>query len=1081
MGIADLFRPKYRHSDVRVRTEAVRALTRDDADLLTQIARTDREPSVRRIAIEKIDEAEVLATISREDAERALRDLAGGRAAEIWTHAACGSGDSAGPALAGLIALGDQRAIAEVAARAAQADMRKRALAELREPKALAELARIATQPDVRLAAIGRITDRDVLRGLALDTSHKEVGVAAVERIDDAETLDFIVHKAKAKQVRQRAKKKLADIEDAARAARPAVGDDVKRRRAEHAQLLRQIEALGDTFEFQKSVDVVHAVETGWKALGPADDAAIEDRYQKAISRYYQRRDVHAHAHDHEQQIQAARDVREVESRARRETAQREAAERASRAEAARAEAPPDPAREARRLEAEARQAEREQKRVEFEAKKAAEAAERAARVKEDAERGKQLAVSLAALLDEMDQVGGSGDARATDRVLAQAQKAFEQIGKVPQPERDALSSRYGELRARLVIQVKDSREAEDWQRWANVPRQEALIKEALALVELDDVSGHDIGLLLKDLQSRWKQVGPAPQKKSKELWESFKAATDKAYERVKAGRDAEKEKWAVSAAAKEQLIAAAEALADSSDWEGTAQQLKGLQAQWKTSGPLPRKQGDELWKRFRASCDRFFERRKPVLDAQRAELDRNLEQKQAMCARAEAIVAGAPGEKGWGVAINEIKALQRDWRDIGFVPRRDADAVYARFRAACDALFAKRDEARDAEANARRAEVEGMRSEIEALAADASAEDAVARAVAVRGKLRELSEDAPPSIELTGLVDRMLRSVIAAHPEGVKGTELDPEAVRGRREKLLARAEALMPKDSPALSGAESPAELAAKLKSAMASNALGKLRMERDPVEVIDELRAEWQATGPVLDEAGEALRARFDQTAAAVLAAVGAEDRPRPERSDRSERGDRGERGEDRGQRRRERRDRRRSERGDEASLGEAAPAAAAAVLEAARAPVVRAVPADAVVTSDEVVTSESIVQPYTVITTDGIVSEGPTVVTPPDPDAEPLPISPEPPPVPEGAAPPYVPPVSVAPIAPPPVEAAPRRRSITDPPPADVVDDSWADDDVPSLEGRSAPAETPPAAGEMAGDGATEGEGLDTGWD
>src|SRR5881394_1720639 len=101
----------------------------------------------------------------------------------------------------------------------------------------------------------------------------------------------------------------------------------------------------------------------------------------------------------------------------------------------------------------------------------------------------------------------------------------------------------------------------------------------------------------------------------------------------------------------------------------------------------LPRKQGDELWKRFRAACDRFFERRKPELEARRSEETSNLEAKQQLIARAQAIVAAAPAERGWGQSIAEIKDLQRAWKDIGFVPRRDADAVYKAFRVACDSL----------------------------------------------------------------------------------------------------------------------------------------------------------------------------------------------------------------------------------------------------------------------------------------------------------------------------------------------------------------------------------------------------------
>src|SRR5882724_1253783 len=75
MGIADLFRPKYRHSDPRVRAEAVRALTSDDAATLVQIARTDRDVGVRRLAIERIGTAEVLAEIASADPERSLQDL----------------------------------------------------------------------------------------------------------------------------------------------------------------------------------------------------------------------------------------------------------------------------------------------------------------------------------------------------------------------------------------------------------------------------------------------------------------------------------------------------------------------------------------------------------------------------------------------------------------------------------------------------------------------------------------------------------------------------------------------------------------------------------------------------------------------------------------------------------------------------------------------------------------------------------------------------------------------------------------------------------------------------------------------
>src|SRR6185312_12511144 len=115
-------------------------------------------------------------------------------------------------------------------------------------------------------------------------------------------------------------------------------------------------------------------------------------------------------------------------------------------------------------------------------------------------------------------------------------------------------------------------------------------------------------------------------------------------------------------------------------EWAATADKLKALQGQWKDSGHLPRKQGDELWKRFRAACDKFFERRKPMLDARSAEEAENLERKHALIARANAVADGAPNDGGWGKAITEVKNLQAAWKEIGYVPRRDADTVYRTF-----------------------------------------------------------------------------------------------------------------------------------------------------------------------------------------------------------------------------------------------------------------------------------------------------------------------------------------------------------------------------------------------------------------
>ena len=999
MGIADLFRPKYRHSDVRVRSEAVRALTNDDAAILVQVARTDRDIGIRRLAIEKIHEADVLADIAAAETERSLRDYAGERAAELWQDVACGADDAeaAGAALTGIIKLGDQHALVEVAGHAALPAVRKRAFGELRDPRALSELAKGDAPQELRLAAVARIDDGDVLRALAIDTTQKEVGLAAVDKLDDLDRLENVAGKAKNKAVRQRARKIATEMAEAEKKkATPQVPDEVKRLRAERAQLIREVEAVADSFDFDRATAVVDRAQAAWAAL-PADaegQAEATERFNRSTERFRKRKELH------HSQARSADELRAVEREVAREREQRAAAERAAAAAATATPAPSpvaEPPREddATRIARETEQkAERERRRLEDEARK-----------QEDAERAIQLAANLTTLVEELEKLE-SKDIRDFERALQRGGKAFDQIGRVPAEQRDALTDRYSAVRGKLTGRANELREAEDWARFQNVPKAEALIATAKAMAA--EEPSQDLANRLRQLQALWKEVGAMPQRRSKELWDQFKLGCDAVFERVKGFRAIENEKFAEVVKIKEALIAEAETLAESTDWAATADKLKALQGQWKDSGHLPRKQGDELWKRFRTACDKFFERRKPMLDARHAEEGENLARKQELIARAQQVAIKAPADGGWGKAIGQIKDLQHEWKEIGFVPRRDADAVYKAFRAACDALFAKRDESRDAEANSHRAELDALKAELDAV--KAGGDDRIARAIAVRAKVRELDRR-----ELSSAVEDMVRDVIASAPDAVKGTELDPVALRGKREKLIARAQELLPKAAPT---PEAGVDLAAQLKQAMRSNAFGDLRFSgRDPVEVVDELRAQWSDAGPLLDDADHAQAAEFEHVTQKVLDAAGAQaPREREERPDRNERGDRGER-------------RRRRER------------------PSVETPVVVATPA---------------------------VAAAPVIAhdTPTAPAK--IPFEPLPPP-----------PVPVAPmVAEPPAElAVPRTKSVSTMPPMDELDTGWdlGDDDPTAGKPASEPQQTP-SSSEMAGDGATGGDGIDEpGWD
>ena len=1036
MGLVDLFRPKYRHSDVRVRTEAVKALTAEDAVILEQIARTDRDIGVRRIAIEKIETPDVLAALGDAETERSLRELINERAAELWISNACSSdADKANAALAGIIKLGDQHALVQVVVRAANAAVRKRAFGELRDPRALAQLAKSEAAHDLRIAAVVRIDDGDVLRALAIDTMHKEVGLAAVEKIDDVDRLENVANKAKNNAVRKRARKIVGEIAEAERAKKQSiVPDDVKRRKAEKVQLLREVESLADSFDFATVADKVTAAEVAWATLG-ADDG--DERFTKAVERFRKRKELH------ESQARSGDELRAVEREVARE---REAREREARKVAAATSevAPVAPAAakapesDEERAAREARDEEAKARRAEDDARRAAQTEERAARQKADAERGAAIAVSLDAMCTEMETLAASDpkDGRVIDRLLQQSAKAFEGIGMVPGADRDKLADRYRDARGKLVIKASERKEADDWLRWANVPKAEALIATGKLMAEAPATP--DLGNRLRDLQALWKEVGPMPQRRSKELWDTFKQTCDLVYEKVKGVRAVESEKFGEVAAAKEALITEAESLATSEDFAATSARLKELQNLWKASGHLPRKQGDELWKRFRAACDKFFERRKPMLDAERAEQGENLARKQALIARAQEI-ANKAGEGTWGKAIGEIKDLQTQWKEIGYVPRRDADAVWRAFRAACDSLFTKRDEARDSEANAHRAQITAIKDEI--IAVISGGDDVVVRAIAVRTKARELGVLGDEVVE-------MVQHVIATHGDAVKGTELDPAQLRGKRDKLIARAEELLPKDKPAVDGT---VDIAAQLKKAMQKNAFGDLRFSgRDPVEVIDELKTSWAEIGPILDEADRAQVVRFEDVVAKVLDAAGV--KARAERED--ERAERPS-----GDRERRRRERPAQQPPMASSAPRSNEPAAIAEIVATQAgvpqqsevtvlPDAAASAVSAIASSEEITANESI----PMSTHDAVTQPA--------------------------RLPPEVP-IGLPPL-PGPLDE-PRAKSLSTLPPMDDVDTGWdMGDDDPTAGTAAEPekeTDSTPSSTEMAGDGSVEGDGLD----
>ena len=160
--------------------------------------------------------------------------------------------------------------------------------------------------------------------------------------------------------------------------------------------------------------------------------------------------------------------------------------------------------------------------------------------------------------------------------------------------------------------------------------------------------------------------------------------ARDVVKERVDAHFAQQAEELAENLRRKEALCEQAEALADSTSWVKTADELRRLQAEWKEIGPVPRAQSRKVWDRFRKPCDDFFTRWQQHRHLRSQEWARNLALKEALCEKAESL----QDSTDWEATAARLKQLQAEWRQIGAVKKSRSEAIWRRFRGACDHFF---------------------------------------------------------------------------------------------------------------------------------------------------------------------------------------------------------------------------------------------------------------------------------------------------------------------------------------------------------------------------------------------------------
>ena len=456
---------------------------------------------------------------------------------------------------------------------------------------------------------------------------------------------------------------------------------------------------------------------------------------------------------------------------------------------------------------------------------------------------------------------------READKAARDLRAGLENPPVLPHAERDALVERLKTALGALAPKLHELREMDEWKRFANAAVQEELIAHTEALrTKYDLEKPEDLEKAVRelhDIQERWKQAAEAPRAQAQTLWHRYRQAADPVQAKAREFFAQRAEERQGNLEKKLALCVRAEALADSTDWIKTADELKKLQLEWQAIGPVPRPDTRVVWKRFREACDRFFTRRNEDL-AQRKEVwAGNQARKEALCARAEQLAES----REWERSAAEIRRLQAEWKTVGPVRRTKSEALWARFRGACDLFFDRYKRRDEIELEAHQADRESLASELEALlpAPDAVSEPPADLLERVRS-LRTRWNQSTPAVKqgadpLSARFVAAMERLLSAYPAAFKGTELDIDASRQRMEKLCARVEGFTADNEPAPSSSQA---LAAMLREALAANTIGGRAGEeskwRAMADEVRQAQASWARLVPVPGDTGRALTDRF-----------------------------------------------------------------------------------------------------------------------------------------------------------------------------------------------------------------------------
>ena len=306
-------------------------------------------------------------------------------------------------------------------------------------------------------------------------------------------------------------------------------------------------------------------------------------------------------------------------------------------------------------------------------------------------EREDNLAKKEAVIADLKALLEKQEDVNATFPEFREIQNRWRAIGSVPAQSYRNINETYQLYVEQFYDMVKINRELRDLDFKKNLEAKEQFCEFAEKLAENPNVV--EAFRELQKLHEQWKEFGPVAKEYRDQIWDRFKAATAVINKKYQSFFEDIKEQQAENLVKKTALCEKVEEIAerevnDSNEWNAFSKEIEDIQKEWKTIGFASKKENQKIYDRFRAACDKFYGRKRDFYNDYKDSINANLEKKTALCEAAEALKSSTE----WKKATDQFINLQKQWKEIGAVPRKKSEQLWKRFRTACDEFFAERD-----------------------------------------------------------------------------------------------------------------------------------------------------------------------------------------------------------------------------------------------------------------------------------------------------------------------------------------------------------------------------------------------------